>query len=190
MKPNLIQLLWEVPAIILAIFLALAVDNCNDNRKDRAVMKRSLAAISNEIKDNQTSLQDNIQSNDSIKQSLIITLDSLRKFDRSIVSVSIHYEHSILSNAAWESAILNGSTRHFDPKQLQDLATIYELQEMYYDMGLHYFQQMASMDFHREKSEKARIEAGIAQITITNDIAKGVLNGYQEYFKDYGRKEK
>lgn len=153
-------------------------------------MQRSLTAIDNEIKDNQTSLEGNVQSNDSIRKSLFITLDSLRKFDRSVISVSIHYEHSILSNAAWESAILNGSTRHFNPQQLLDLATIYELQEMYYEMGLNYFQQMASMDFHIEKSEKARIEAGIAQITITNDIAKGILKGYQEYFVDYGEKEK
>ena len=190
MKPNLVQLLWEVPAIIIAIFLALAVDNCNDTRKEKAVMRRSLEAISNEIKDNQISLEDNVQGNDSIKQTLLITLDSLRKYESSMVSVSIHYEHSILSNAAWESAILNGSTRHFKPKQLQDLAMLYELQEMYYDIGLHYFQQMTSMDFHQEKREKARVEAGIAQITISNDISKGLLSGYREYFEDHGLTEK
>lgn len=189
MKPNLLQLLWEVPAIIIAIFLALAVDNCNDNRKDKAVMKRSLQAITNEIKDNQSSLEGNVLDNDSIKQTLLVTLDSLRNFERSMVSVSIHYEHSILSNAAWESAILNGSTRHFNPRQLQDLATLYELQEMYYDIGLHYFQQMTSMDFHQEKREKARVEAAIAQITISGDISRGLLQGYREYFDDYGLEE-
>ena len=59
---------------------------------------------------------------------------------------------------------------------------------MYMDMGIHFFQQMGSTGFHSELDKLARIDASLSLITITNNIGKALIKGYEEYLEDYALK--
>ena len=108
LRPNLRQVLLEIPAIILAIFLALAVDNCNENRKEKNLANKALEAIILEIQENQSILDSNLIENKLKGEQMQATRDSLiTQGDDAKISVSIGYNQIIMSNGAWEMAKLS-----------------------------------------------------------------------------------
>ncbi|MCO6486873.1 MAG: hypothetical protein J5I98_00580 [Phaeodactylibacter sp.] len=186
LRPNLRQILLEVPAIILAVFLALAVDNCNENRKEKALANKALEAIVLEIQENLSVLDSNLTANELKREQMQATRDSLLvKGEEAKVSVSIGYNQAIMSNGAWEMAKLSGAIRRFEPRTIQNLSEMYYLQEMYMNLGNQYFAQLASAGFHQNKEELPRIDASLNLIKITESIGNALMASYSAFLEDH-----
>ncbi|MCB0564340.1 MAG: hypothetical protein KDD01_08175 [Phaeodactylibacter sp.] len=186
LRPNLRQVLLEIPAIILAIFLALAVDNCNENRKEKNLANKALEAIILEIQENQSILDSNLIENKLKGEQMQATRDSLiTQGDDAKISVSIGYNQIIMSNGAWEMAKLSGAIRRFEPRTIQNLSELYYLQEMYMNLGNDYFGQLATASFHQNKEELPRVDASLNLIKITDSIGKSMMANYRAFLEGH-----
>ncbi|NRB47330.1 MAG: hypothetical protein HRU41_06625 [Saprospiraceae bacterium] len=74
----LLKIIEEVPAIVVAVFLALVVNNCNENRKEHQLADSSLRALEAELMQNEKSLEKNIASNQLEAATMRADLDSLK----------------------------------------------------------------------------------------------------------------
>jgi Skp family chaperone for outer membrane proteins len=78
MKTVLGKILLEVPAIVLAVFLALAVNNCNEESKQHKAASQTMEAIFKEIQENKAALENNLADNRATMVLLEVVMDSLK----------------------------------------------------------------------------------------------------------------
>ena len=183
------KVILEIPAVIIAVFLALAVNNCNQERQLEKAAKKTLEAILLEVESNKSSLANNIKDNKQNEEAILLMKDSMElningKWEANL---QLGYEQTFLSTAAWEMAQITGATQQFDAAMVQQLSLIYDLQEMYIEQGDHFFKQMASVDFHlvAEQSPKAQLEATLALIRIAESIGMATIEQYDQFIKAY-----
>jgi hypothetical protein len=179
----------EIPAVILAVFMALAVNNCNEERKAAAAAQRALDAILLEIQNNKASLSENLEDNRLTEIKMLAIKDSIELAGEEewTFEVEIGYEQTFLSTAAWEMAQLTGATQQLGPALVQDLSLLYDLQKMYIRQGDRFFEHMSSVDFHlaREQPE-AQVDATLTLIKITESIGQAAVKKYDAFIENYG----
>lgn len=175
----LLKIVEEVPAIVVAVFLALVVNDCNENRKENQLAFSSLQALGAELMQNQEALDQNMASNQLEVAEMRADLDSLRSVGlENMTNVRVGISQTILQRSAWDMAILSGSTRQFDATLLTELAEIYGLQELYDEMSVNYFKELGSVAFYKPDQEKERLQAGLQVHQLTNDISKQLMGLY------------
>lgn len=176
----LLKIVEEVPAIVVAVFLALVVNDCNENRKENQLATSSLVALEAELLQNQESLDRNIAANRLEVKEMRSDLDSLRTVGlENMSSVRVGISQTILQRSAWDMAILSGSTRQFEAEVLTELAEIYGLQELYDEMSVNYFKELGSVQFYRPKQEQERLQASIQVHQLTSDISNQLMQLYE-----------
>ncbi|MBX2875569.1 MAG: hypothetical protein KTR30_25860 [Saprospiraceae bacterium] len=177
----LLKIVEEVPAIVVAVFLALIVNDCNENRKEDQLALSSLKALEAELLQNQESLRRNIAANLLEVKEMRADLDSLSTVGlENMSSVRVGISQTILQKSAWDMAILSGSTRQFDASVLTQLAEIYGLQELYDEMSVNYFKELGSVQFYKPDQEKERLQAGLQVHQLTNDISNQLMELYEQ----------
>ncbi len=175
----LLKIVEEVPAIVVAVFLALVVNDCNENRKESQLALSSLRALEVELKQNQESLEQNMTANHLEAEEMRADLDSLRTVGlENMSTVRVGISQTILQRSAWDLAILSGSTRQFDTSLLTELAEIYGLQELYDEVSVNYFKELSSVQFYKPDQERERLQAGLQVHQVTNDISKQLIDLY------------
>ncbi len=175
----LLKIVEEVPAIVVAVFLALVVNDCNENRKENQLAISSLRALEAELLQNEESLRRNIDSNQIEAEEMRADLDSLKTVGlENMSSVRVGISQTILQRSAWDMAILSGSTRQFDAPVLTELAEIYGLQELYDEMSVNYFKELGSVQFYKPDQEQERLQAGLQVHQLTNDISNQLMELY------------
>lgn len=177
----LLKIIEEVPAIVVAVFLALVVNDCNEDRKEYHLAKSSLQALQSELVKNQQSLAENLTSNEREAKEMRADLDSLQRFGLDSMSrLSVGISQTILQKSAWDMAILSGSTRNFGADLLNELTTIYGLQELYDEMAVNYFKELSTIEFYKPGQEKERLQASLQVHQLTHDISKQLLALYEK----------
>jgi len=178
-RAHLTKILWEIPIIVLAVFLALLVENIADERREKLKSDEALKAIWSEIEQNGEKLGADYHKNKEQLDRYASVRDSINQFGPEGFSMSLNYEHTLLSDAAWQRSILTGSTRRIDPVMVQRFSTIYELQELLSELGTTYFKQISSVEFHRDKDGMARADAMASLLQINHGIAGALLGSYE-----------
>lgn len=177
----LLKIVEEVPAIVVAVFLALVVNDCNENRKENQLALSSLRALEVELMQNQESLEQNMAANQLEAEEMRADLDSIRTVGlENMSTVRVGISQTILQRSAWDLAILSGSTRQFDTSLLTELAEIYGLQELYDEVSVNYFKELSSVQFYKPDQEKERLQAGLQVHQVTNDISTQLIDLYAE----------
>ncbi len=177
----LLKIIEEVPAIVVAVFLALVVNDCNENRKEYRLATSSLQALESELVKNQQALAANLTANELEAKEMRADLDSLRRFGLdSMSNLSVGISQAMLQKSAWDMAILSGSTRNFRPGLLNDLTTIYGLQELYDEMAVNYFKELSTIEFYKPGQEKERIQASLQVHQLTHDISNQLSKLYDK----------
>jgi len=178
---TLLKIIEEVPAIVVAVFLALVVNDCNENRKEYHLATSSLQALQSELVKNQQALAQNLTANELEAKEMRADLDSLRMFGLdSMSTLSVGISQAMLQKSAWDMAILSGSTRNFRPGLLNDLTTIYGLQELYDEMAVNYFKELSTIEFYKPGQEKERIQASLQVHQLTHDISNQLSKLYDK----------
>ncbi len=173
------KMLGETPAILLAVFLALVVNDCNETRKDHLLANKSLAALYAELLANQEAIQSNVSINQEEARAMQLDLDSLRQFGiENLDVISIGITQAIIQASAWDMAILSGATRHFEPEVLRKLTTIYSLQQLYDEVTVNYFKELSSADFYRPGIDKERLQATLQVHALSKNIASQLSDLY------------
>ena len=186
MKNILGKIALEVPAIVLAVFLALAVNNCNEDMKRQAVANQTMEAIYKEVQENKSTLEDNLADNKAIMKKLQAAMDTLKSNSDIIGSdVELGYEQTFLGRAAWEMAQLTGATQEFSPEDVQELSIIHDLQSLYLEQGDRFFAQITTADFHQtiEEYPKAQIQASLTLLKLADEIGEKTLKKYDDFLE-------
>ncbi|MCI4646892.1 hypothetical protein [Phaeodactylibacter sp.] len=186
-KTILSQVLLEVPAVVLAVFLALAVNNCNEERKQEAAAAKTMEAILLEVKQNRSALENNLKDNRLRSQQLSAARDTIKlKGTADGIDLELGYDQTFLSRAAWEMAQITGATQHFAPELVQQLSLLYDLQNMYLEQGNQFLQQIATVDFYQAADHpKAQLDATLGLIHLAEAIGQSTLEQYNNFLKTY-----
>lgn len=175
----LLKMLGETPAILLAVFLALVVNDCNENRKDHLLANKSLEALHAELQNNQEAILNNVSVNEEEAKSMRLDLDSLQQLGiENLDGISIGITQAIIQASAWDMAILSGATRYFEPEVLRKLTTVYSLQELYEEVTVNYFKELSSVEFYRPGIEKERLQATLQVHALSKNIATQLSDLY------------
>lgn len=188
MKTILGKILLEVPAIVVAVFLALAVNNCNEEYRNQAAAEQTMQFVIKEIQENKAALENNISDNEIVMKALQATMDTIQGIDDiSDIDVELGYEQTFLVRAAWEMAQLTGATQEFAPEAVQELSIIYDLQNMYLKQGERFFEQVTKVDFHKAVKDhpKAQLQATLTLLKLSNAIGEKALSKYIEFLEYY-----
>ena len=184
----LLKIIEEVPAIVVAVFLALVVNDCNEDRKEHHLATSILQALESELVKNQKALAENLIVNELEAKAMRADLDSLRQFGLdSMSSLSVGISQAMLQKSAWDMAILSGSTRNFRPGLLNELTTIYGLQELYDEMAVNYFKELSTIEFYKPGHEKERIQASLQVHQLTHDISNQLSKLYDKIIPELER---
>jgi hypothetical protein len=177
----------EVPAVVLAVFLALGVNNCNEDQKQRYAAQKTLAAIRLEISDNKNAIESNIDDNRAKIEQMVMLLDTIKKTGGrpSEYDMEIGYEQTFLSTAAWEMAQITGATQKFTPEMVQRLSLIYDLQRMYLQQGDRFFEKMADIHFYEssESNPRAALSAMLSLAQLANAVGEKTVEQYEEFLE-------
>lgn len=130
--PQLLKILVEVFFIVLAVVLALAVDQWSQDRENARLGERMLSAVAQEIESNRAKLLNFGQGNDpdSTLAALQDAVATFRAGDQPR-ALGVNWNVTLLSTAAWETAQLTRATQFMELDQAIDLAEVYEFQRFY-----------------------------------------------------------
>lgn len=173
----------EVPAVVLAVFLALGVNNCNEERQQQNAARKTLTAIRLEISDNKDAIESNIADNEIKIEQMSMLLDTIKKIGNrpGKQEMEIGYDQTFLSTAAWEMAKITGATQNFQPEVVQKLSLIYDLQSMYLQQGDRFFEKMADISFYEstEDNPKAALSAVLSLAKMANAVGTKTVQQYE-----------
>lgn len=133
----------EVFSVVLAVLLALFVNDWREDRAMSATADRALLAVIEEIRGNRGELAPTVEDHQ-------ISLDSLRAAVAAIESGadvsggSVEYDVALLKGTAWETARMTQVVIHMDYEVVAELSEVYELQGLYLRMTDDFVDNMLS----------------------------------------------
>ena len=137
LREKLPEILIEGLFVVFAILLALAADEWSENRQNREVAERALQGIETEMLRNREELA---RSHGPNQQLTAVVSD-----DQPVTSVDFMFDYSLLSDAAWETAQVTQAIHFADYELVQQIARMYDLQELFVESQRGVVEQMSGM---------------------------------------------
>ena len=129
LREKLPELLVEAASVVLAVLLALAVDEWRETRSQKALAARARASILEEIRANESELRRTQADNRAMLQRIEEALPRINQEPETFVE--FHFKIALLSSAAWNTAQTTQAANFLDFDWVQRVARIYELQGLY-----------------------------------------------------------
>jgi hypothetical protein len=175
------RVLLEIPAVVVAVLLALAVNSWKEARSNENLSRETLANIIREIDENAETLRGNIQDNREILIEIDSILDVIILQGTDGVRLSQNMDFVILTNGAWESAKLSGAARHMEVEMLMDLSALYNLQDVYGQSSREFINRITTVENNTKENMEAIARSNINSINISIVFAESLLEGYASF---------
>lgn len=122
------QLVREIIPVILGILIALAVNNWNEERKDKKYLEQIYASIEKELEESKIEIQESIPKQQILIDSIgkYLNNESISIFD--IITKANGIQKPLIKNNAWK-AIANSKIELIDFEKLSALSEIDESKE-------------------------------------------------------------
>lgn len=135
MRPTgsqIVKLVVEVAFIVLAVIIALAVDQWWEDRENDQLGARMLEAVAREIENNRAQVVGFGQAGDpdEILEGLNQVVSAYRASGQA-TDAAVNWDVTLLSSSAWETAQLTRATQYMDLQRVLRLAEVYEFQDFY-----------------------------------------------------------
>ncbi|HKJ02807.1 MAG TPA: hypothetical protein VJ997_10140 [Longimicrobiales bacterium] len=124
------QALVESFFVVMSILLALAVDQWSENRQYAEVADQSLGIFEQEIRLNQSRLEDVAPFHMGIRDLLGQAMDA-PDASMDLRSIMEGIELPVTLNTAWETALATGALTHMDVSTVSALSLTYSMQERF-----------------------------------------------------------
>lgn len=121
------ELAVEAAMVVFALAVALGVDEWREDRQNEELAARALDGIAAEIRSNRSELSANAQAN----QELLVRVREARRGGVLPEDFNVTFEYSLISSSAWESAQVTRATQFIPLEQVQTLAKLYGLQNLF-----------------------------------------------------------
>ena len=124
------RILIEFLSISFAVFLALLVNQWKENRHNKKLAEISLKNIRLEITNNKSTVEEMLPTHKKI----MTKLDSLEKLAENNVNIDscdLNINFQIISNTAWDAALLTQAIAYIDLETVMEISMLYKLQDYY-----------------------------------------------------------
>jgi hypothetical protein len=137
LREKLPELLLEAASVVLAVLLALGVDEWRERRNQEALAERARASLLEEVRANREELQGTLEANRALLRKIEAALPRLaedpgaRIEEGSDVQLAITYEVALLSSASWQTAQMTQAAHFLDFDWVTRISRVYDQQDLY-----------------------------------------------------------
>ncbi len=177
------RVLIEFLSVAFAVLFALLVNQWKENRHNNKLARASLENIHIEISNNKSTIEEMMQEHEKV----IKILDSLvilseKDIERNNIDLNISFE--LLSNTAWDAALLTQSISYMDMETVMEISMIYKLQEYYDSFTKEYIiKNIYNTEFSINKDIK-EIKSAQKFFTLILKTEKNLLEAYDYAFNE------
>jgi hypothetical protein len=184
LRRRLPELLVEALLVVFAVLLALAVDEC---RQDRMRARRAAEAhrtILEEVTANLAEVEKTLQEHEA----LLAKLQSLRAGSGDTLgSFDITYSFAELTDAAWQAAQVTQATSWMPFEWVSRTARVYERQELFESRQRAVMDQLAGAGAIAREQDLF-VEVLESQVSAVVSVERSLVDGYRELLAAEGQR--
>lgn len=175
LKAKAPEIVVEACSVVLAVLLALAVDEWREDRSHRELAARAQATILAEVRANLEELKKDRAATAKLIERLPAE-DSLASGSSAKVWITISF--SRLSSAAWNTAQSTQAAQYFEYSWMMRAARLYEIQSVYLATQTSVLNHIAGAI---GEADKAALVRGLrSRYFVMQNLADNVLGAYTE----------
>jgi|GEM_PF-3276223 len=180
------KLLIEMVSIVLAVLLALAVDQWREGRSNETLAREALNRIVAELKANVTELEEVLKDHQVVSDRLKNVIEKLEKAeDDPGIQINFNFTLGILKRTAWQTAIVTQAVRYMDFQVVQELSEIYEVVDIYKSHMENTIKNLSSLNLYSEDRIPMHFKALLRDAQTAIDLGEGLLESLRKFLKKY-----
>ena len=178
LRNKLPSLFLEAFSVVLAVLLALAVDQWREDRANAALAQLAADRIESEVRANRQELSRAAGRHGEIYEDLETSLEQLPERG-SNVDFEVNFAIAVLSSSAWETSRATRAVHHMDFDWVLRIAKVYDLQSLYLDSQREVVRHISTLG--AGGAEPGEILQGLlGRIATVRDLERGLLAAYDE----------
>ncbi len=172
----------EITSIVAGVLLALAANEWNENRVNKARANEALINITQEIQSNTKLLKFVNENNKKITDFIL----SNNETDRSSETPTENFIPALqIQDTAWKTLLSTGISQHIDYDLLYQVSSTYSLQNIYKSLSYQLVQNMMSTDamalaLGDQDREIDGIDLYGTNMTLLVTLESGILESYDK----------
>lgn len=131
LSERLPDILLESFFIVVALLLALALDQWRDEQKSLALANNAKAAIYAELIDNKKKLEVRVKDHQKIVAVVNNYIESVENDPSKINNLEFEYIMVLISNSAWNSAKMTQVVQSFSFQEITAFSQIYQMHDFF-----------------------------------------------------------
>jgi hypothetical protein len=173
------EILIEAASVVIALLLALALNQWNENRETRTRADAARAAILGELRANREEIGEQIPKLKAIVSTLSATASGSTPPPSREMQVNLGV--ALLSAAAWHAALATQASQTIDFAWMTRVAKVYELQDNYVRVQNLAIDQLSSIPAEDKNLTGQEIARSlVARMSALSQIADGLARNYDE----------
>ncbi|MCB1037785.1 MAG: hypothetical protein KDD47_28385 [Acidobacteria bacterium] len=173
------SLLLEAFSVVLAVLLALAVDEWREERADSALGKLAEERITTEIRANLEELSASAARHDEILAGLDRSLAEVPA-EGSQLELAVNFSIAVLSSSAWETSRATQAVNHMDFDRVLRIARVYDLQDLYLEAQREVVRHISALGSGGGLSPQEILRGLRGRISTVQELEQGLLSAYRE----------
>ena len=145
-RERLPDLGMEVFSVVLAVLLALFVNEWRQDRADQKLAERALTGVMDEVRSNRDELASTVVDHQASLDTLHGAIAAIDAGAIDSLGGSLQYDVALLKGTAWETARMTQVIIYMDYDVVAQLSGIYELQGLYMRLTDNFVDNMLSQD--------------------------------------------
>jgi hypothetical protein len=177
LREKLPEILIEAASVVIAVLLAMAVNQWHDDQQERERASAARNAIVAELRENRQELDSALPKLKGIVSELKDALDE-KKPHPSEMNVNLGI--SLLSAAAWHAALATQASQRIDFAWMTRIAKVYELQENFLRVQNAAIDQLGMTAPGGDATGRQIAQSLIPRFSALGQLAEGLSAGYAD----------
>ncbi len=176
------RLALEAIFLVMAVFLALAVDEAWEDHENSEAANLALSRILLELDGNKSLISEANEQHglELTRVQPVIDLLNMQKSIPEDFDIEVGFQISIMRNTAWESAQLTDVLRYLPYEKVQKLAAVYSLQELYRNQTMQIFNYQGNVEFIDADTE-VQLQSAFQGLLKINAIEQALGKAYAQF---------
>lgn len=179
LKEKIPTLLLEAFSVVLAVLLALAVDQWREDRGNRDLARLARDRITSELASNRAELEAAASRHQEILASLEKGLADLNELTTG-QSWEMNFPIAILSSSAWQTAQATQAVHHLDFDWVVRVSKAHDVQELYLAGQARVVEHISSLDSGGTQVPASILGGLRSRIATVRDLELGLLEAYED----------
>ena len=177
LREKLPEILIEAGSVVLALLLALAVNEWHDRQQEEERADAARSAILAELRANQQELE--VKRNEL--KDIIASLNAARDTSKPEVhEMKVNLSLSLLSAAAWHASLATQASRRIDFAWITRIAKVYELQDNLLRIQNAAVDQLASLTPDDTRTAPQIASALLPRFQVLDQLTDGLVHAYAD----------